>query len=325
MGQNHEIPLNSIMRCKLSIAIPAYNEAQNIPELRRRVTEVCDSLDMECEIVVCENGSEDSTFDELCKWQHSDSRLKIVQLSRNFHMEGGMMAALAHVTGDACVIMSADLQDPPELIPTMVEIWKSGYEHVYTVIKRRHGESRFRRIAAEVFYSVINRISDTPVPRNASDFRLVDKKMYEAFNALPEKFRMVRSVWGWIGFKSSFLEYERGARVAGKSSFNPFVTAGFAFRGVLASSLKPLKLIPVVGLLLSSLSFISLALGVVRALTAGVPFPGFGTITSLILALFGVLFLLLSVLAEYIGMTYLETRARPPYIERAVFGDYSNL
>jgi dolichol-phosphate mannosyltransferase len=161
---------------------------------------------------------------------------------------------------------------------------------------------------------MINKISDTPVPKNASDFRLVDRQMYEAFNSLPEKDRMVRAVWGWLGFSSASLEYERAPRTGGKSSFNPFVTAGFAVRGMFASSLKPLKIIPITGFLLSILSFAALVVNVVRILWDGVPSPGFGTITSLILLMFGLLFLMLSVIAEYIGMIYIETRARPSFI-----------
>jgi dolichol-phosphate mannosyltransferase len=200
------------------------------------------------------------------------------------------------------------------MIPEMIKRWRGGDDHVYTVITHRHGESKFRRVAAEIFYWMIDRISDTPVPRNASDFRLVDKQMYQAFNALPEKDRMVRAVWGWIGFKSASMEYERPARTGGTSSFNPFVTGAFAIRGMFASSLKPLKLIPIAGLILSGISFVALIVGVVRAFIDGVPSPGFGTVTSLILLMFGLLFLLLSVLAEYIGMIYIEARSRPTYI-----------
>ncbi len=300
----------------ISIAIPAYNEAENIPELWRRLTAMFQGLDNEYdfEVVVCENGSHDNSYEKLMEIRLTDSRLKIVRLSRNFHMEGGMLAALSKISGDACVIMSADLQDPPEMIPEMIKRWRSGDDHVYTVITHRHGESKFRRVAAEIFYWMIDRISDTPVPRNASDFRLVDKQMYEAFNALPEKDRMVRAVWGWIGFQSTSMEYERPARAGGTSSFNPFVTGAFAIRGMLASSLKPLKLIPIAGLILSAISFVALIFGIVRAFIEGVPSPGFGTITSLILLMFGILFLLLSVLAEYIGMIYTETRARPTFI-----------
>lgn len=302
----------------ISIAIPAYNESENVEELWSRLTAVFDEMQMQYdfEVVVCENGSKDDTNQKLLKISEEDDRLKVVQLSRNFHMEGGMLAALSRVAGDACVIMSADLQDPPEMIPEMIRRWRSGEDHVYTVITYRHGESRFRRIAAEVFYWMIDRISDTPVPRNASDFRLVDKQMYEAFNALPEKDRMVRAVWGWLGFTAGSMEYERPARAGGTSSFNPFVTGAFAIRGMLASSMTPLKLIPITALGLSMLTFLALALNVIRVLFEGVPSPGFGTVTSLLLLLFAILFLLLSILAEYIGMIYIETRARPTFIAR---------
>jgi dolichol-phosphate mannosyltransferase len=300
----------------ISVAIPAYNESSNLDELFERLRTVfqTNSDKYDFEIVVCENGSNDDSYAKLNAWRAIDSRIRIIRLSRNFHMEGGMMAALSDVRGDACVIMSADLQDPPEMISEMIQLWATGIDHVYTIISFRHGESRFRRIAAEIFYWMIDKVSDTPVPRNSSDFRLVDKQMYEAFNALPEKYRMVRAVWGWIGFHSASLTYERQPRVGGTSSFNPFVTAGFAIRGVLASSLKPLKIIPIMGILLSALSFISIILGAVQAVFRGVPFPGFGTITSLILLMFGLLFLMLSVIAEYVGMIYTETRSRPPFI-----------
>jgi dolichol-phosphate mannosyltransferase len=300
----------------ISVAIPAYNEASNLDELFQRLRAVfqTNSDKYDFEIIVCENGSKDDSYAKLNAWRAKDSRIRIIRLSRNFHMEGGMMAALSDVRGDACVIMSADLQDPPEMISEMIQLWANGIDHVYTIISFRHGESRFRRIAAEIFYWMIDKVSDTPVPRNSSDFRLVDKQMYEAFNALPEKYRMVRAVWGWIGFHSASLTYERQPRVGGTSSFNPFVTAGFAIRGVLASSLKPLKIIPIMGILLSALSFISIILGAVQAVFRGVPFPGFGTITSLILLMFGLLFLMLSVIAEYVGMIYTETRSRPPFI-----------
>jgi glycosyltransferase involved in cell wall biosynthesis len=300
----------------ISVAIPAYNEASNLDELFERLRSVfqVNSDKYDFEIVVCENGSKDDSYAKLKAWRAIDSRIRVIRLSRNFHMEGGMMAALSDVRGDACVIMSADLQDPPEMISEMIQLWATGIDHVYTIISFRHGESRFRRVAAEIFYWMIDKVSDTPVPRNSSDFRLVDKQMYEAFNALPEKYRMVRAVWGWIGFNSASLTYERQPRVGGTSSFNPFVTAGFAIRGVLASSLKPLKIIPIVGILLSLLSFVSIVLGAVQAVFRGVPFPGFGTITSLILLMFGLLFLMLSVIAEYVGMIYTETRSRPPFI-----------
>jgi glycosyltransferase involved in cell wall biosynthesis len=308
---------------KISIAIPAYNEEQNIPELATRIRSVFDEQlagRYELEVVVCENGSQDRTWDLLLDEQARDPRFKIVQLSRNFHMEGGMLAALAHVSGDACVIMSADLQDPPELIPKLIELWEAGNEIVYTVITKRHGESKFRQTAAQLFYWIINRASDTPVPRNASDFRLVDRAAYIAFNALPEKGRMVRATWGWLGFRTAGVEYERLARGGGESHFRILATAGFAFRGILGSSKWAFKVLPVLGLALSTLSFIGFIAIAVRALFFGVPFPGFGTIASITLLLFGLLFLLLGMLAEYLGMIFDEVRARPPFVVRKLEG-----
>jgi polyisoprenyl-phosphate glycosyltransferase len=306
----------------ISVAIPAYNESDNVDELARRLQAVFADLDdrYDFEVVVCENGSADDTYDKLLAIRKDDQRFKIVQLSRNFHMEGGMGAALMHVSGDACVIMSADLQDPPELIPTLIERWEAGYENVYTVITQRQGEGIARRAAAQVFYWLIDKISDTPVPRNASDFRMVDRNVYEAFNALPERNRMVRAMWGWLGFRSTGVEYVRAPRAGGTSKFRPLATAGFAIRGILASSFKLLKIIPVLGIALSMLSFLALTGIVIRALFFGVPFPGFGTLASLTLLLFGFLFLLLGMLSEYIGMTFNEVRGRPAFVVRDRLG-----
>lgn len=302
----------------ISVAIPAYNESANIEQLVRRLRKVFDELAelYDFEVVICENGSSDDTEDKIRVEMARDRRIKMIQLSRNFHMEGGMMAALSRVRGDACVIMSADLQDPPEMIPRMLELWKSGLDHVYSVITYRHGESKFRRIAAEIFYWLIEKVSDTPVPRNASDFRLVDRQLYEVFNALPEKNRMVRATWGWLGFRSVGIEYERPARAGGKSTFNPIVTAGFAVRGILASSLSPLKLMPILGGLFSTLSFLGVGVIAARALFFGVPFPGWGTLVCLNLLLFGFLFLGLGIVAEYVGMTFGEVRGRPSFVVR---------
>jgi len=305
-------------RSLVSIAIPAYNESENLEELFTRLRNVFTELEhrYDFEVVICENGSSDDSMERLVSMREIDPRIRIVQLSRNFHMEGGMMAALSKVQGDVCIIMSADLQDPPELIPRLLEQWECGFDHVYTVIKYRHGEGRVRRLAAQVFYWLINRVSETPVPRNASDFRLVSREMYLTFNALPERVRMVRALWGWIGFKSTSISYERAPRVRGASSFKVGVTTSFAVRGILSSSLSPLRVIPILGLSLSLLAFFGVVGIAIRAVFYGVPFAGFGTITALMLLMFGLLFLLLAILAEYLAMIFLETRGRPMFVER---------
>lgn len=306
----------------ISIAIPAYNEEKNLFELIERLQNVFSQLDEKYrfEVVICENGSSDSSFETLKVLHSRDERIKTIRLVRNFNMEGGMMAALAHVEGDACVIMSADLQDPPEMIPTLIEKWELGYENVYTVITKRHGEGIARRIAAQTFYWVMHKVSDHPVPRNASDFRLVSKAAYEAFNRMPERVRLIRAVWGWLGFRSFGIAYERPARRAGVSSFKPFVTAPYAIRAILGSSYTPLRLIPLVGFVISLLSFIAIGVMGFVWIWFGVPFPGFGSLVTLNLLMFGLVFLFMGIISEYVGVIHEEIRQRPSFLVAELIG-----
>ncbi len=306
----------------ISIVVPAYNEGECVDELARRLRLVFDQLQAryDFEVIIVENGSADDTYEKLLKIHEADPRFSVIQLSRNFLMEGGMIAGLDHARGDACVIMCADLQDPPELIPEFIALWEQGYENIYQVVTRREDNSLFRRIAAQMFYWTINKFSETPVPRNASDFRLVDRRAYEAFNALTERNRMVRSTWGWLGFRSIGVEHERPPRFGGSSTFSIITTANFAYRGILASSFKLLKLFPLIGFGLALISFVAMLWFVISALAFGVPFPGFGTLACLITLLFGLLFLFLGIVAEYVGMIFTETHNRPLYVIRTRHG-----
>jgi dolichol-phosphate mannosyltransferase len=314
--------LESRPRKLISIVTPCYDEGENVDELHRRLSVVFDQLAerYDFEVIAVENGSRDDTYEKLLAIRARDARVKIVQLSRNWQMEGGMTAGLAMATGDAAVIMASDLQDPPELIPRFVEKWEQGYENVYGVISRRPDESRFRRVASAAFYRIINSISETPVPRNASDFRLVDRKVYEAFNGLAERNRMVRAMWGFIGFRSVGVEHEREPRFGGKSKYRLLPIFDFAFRSILSYSYAPLKVFPLFGIACGVLSFIILIGFVVRVFLYGVPFDGFGTITSLVLLLFSMLFFFLGIVSEYVGMIYTETRRRPLFILRDTHG-----
>ena len=306
----------------ISIVVPAYNEGECVDELARRLRMIFDqeSERYEFEVVIVENGSVDDTYEKLLRIHAADPRFRVIQLSRNFLMEGGMIAGLDHVEGDACVIMCADLQDPPELIPEFLRLWEQGYEIIYQVVTSREDNSLFRSVAAQIFYWTIDKLSDTPVPRNASDFRLVDRRAYEAFNSLTERNRMVRSTWGWLGFRSIGVEHERPPRFGGHSTFSIITTANFAYRGILASSFKLLKLFPLVGFGLALISFLALIWFLVSAFAFGVPFPGFGTIACLIALLFGLLFLFLGILAEYIAMIFTEAHGRPLYVVRSRHG-----
>ena len=310
------------MKRLISVVTPLYNESENVEPLFRRLSAVFDGLAdrYEFEVIAVENGCIDDTYEKLCAVRARDNRWKIVQLSRNWLMEGGMTAGLAHARGDAAVIMAADLQDPPELIPQFIERWEAGYENIYGVISARPDESPFRRFATGWFYRIINMLSETPVPRNASDFRLVDRCAYEAFKRLPERNRMVRAMWGFLGFRSCGIEHERAPRHGGTSSFNYLTVAGFAIRGILSYSFMPLKVIPFFGMACAALSFVLLVGFVIRAFAFGVPFDGFGTIIAVTLMLFGFLFLFLGILSEYVGMIYAESRKRPAYIVRRLHG-----
>jgi dolichol-phosphate mannosyltransferase len=302
----------------ISVVVPAYNEGECVDELARRLKLVFDQMAVkyDFEVIIVENGSHDDTYEKLVKIHEADSRFTIIQLSRNFLMEGGMIAGLDHAKGDACVIMCADLQDPPELIPDFIGLWEQGYENIYQVVTNREDNSLFRRAAAQIFYWTIDKFSDSPVPRNASDFRLVDRNVYEAFNALTERNRMVRATWGWLGFRSIGVEHERPPRFGGVTNFKILTTADFAYRGILASSFKLLKVFPMLGFTLSLLSLLALVIIVVQALFFGVPFPGFGTLAALLVLLFGFLFFLMGILGEYVGMIFTETRERPLYVIR---------
>ncbi len=311
------------MKKTISVVIPAYNEQACVDELARRLRDVFDTAlrgHYDFEAIIVENGSNDDTFAKLIAVRAFDSRFKIIQLARNFGLDGGVTAGLAYACGDAAIVMCADLQDPPELIPAFIEKWEAGYENIYQIVTRRTDNSLFRRIAAGAFYWLINKLSSRPVPRNASDFRLVDRKMYEAFNKLPERNRMLRAMWGWLGFRAIGIEHERPPRFGGVSDFKTFKIVGFAITGILASSYTPLKIIPLFGVSLSFASFAILAAVVVRAFVFGVPFSGFGTIVGLMLMLFGLLFLFLGIVSEYVGMIYEEVRHRPTYVVRNEYG-----
>jgi len=307
---------------KISVVVPAYNEEDCVDELLRRLSLVSETLaaQFEMEFIVVENGSADSTFGKLLALRKRDPRLKVLRLSRNFGAEGAVTAGLRYATGDCAVIMSADLQDPPELIPQFVARWKQGYDNVYGVIERRTDEGLVRQVLTRVFYRLISSLNPQPVPENVSDFRLVSRVVYETLNRMNEKHRMLRTMWGWIGFKSTGLPYVRPARFGGKSTYALFGNINFAVHGILASSVTPLKLIPIFGLAVSSCSFALLGILAVRWIVFGVPFAGFGTIVALILCLFGFLSLFLGIISEYVGMIFEEVRERPHFVMAEAYG-----
>lgn len=305
----------------VSIVIPAYNEQDCIPELVRRLKLIFDSeKNFNFEVVIVENGSEDNSWEIIKRECLIDNRFKSIQLSRNFRMDGGLTAGLDFIHGDACILMTADLQDPPELIPDFLRMWESGWENVYGVLTRREGTGVIRNFNSKLFYWILGKLADGKIPKNASDFRLVDKKVYETVRGMSEKNRFVRGLFAWVGFKSIGVPIERPRRHAGESKAYSFQVLDLALKGIFANTYKPLRLITFIGLTLSIVSFLSLFPLVVMWVISGVPFAGFGTLVSLILFVIGALSLMLGIISEYVGLIYEETKGRPNFIVRDAIG-----
>jgi dolichol-phosphate mannosyltransferase len=299
----------------ISLVIPAYNEESCVDELASRLKAVFDSeMNYSWQAVIVENGSIDSTWIKLSKIAEDDPRFKIIRLSRNFKMDGGLTAGLDYISSDACILMSADLQDPPELIPTFLRKWEEGYENIYGIVSERQGTNLIRRFNSQLFYKIASKLSDGSIPKNASDFRLVDRKVYETVRRMTERNRFVRGLFAWVGFKSIGVPMTRPPRFAGVSNAHTFVVLELALKGIMANSYKPLRFISLFGLCLSLFSFLALFPMIIAWLFIGVPFAGFGTIVTLILFGIGIQSLMLGVVSEYIGLVYEEAKSRPNYV-----------
>jgi glycosyltransferase involved in cell wall biosynthesis len=299
----------------ISVIIPAYNEEDCVDELASRLKTVFDSeSNYSWQAVIVENGSIDSTWMKLSKIAEDDVRFKIIRLSRNFKMDGGLTAGLDYITSDACILMTADLQDPPELIPTFLRKWEEGYENIYGIVSERQGTHLIRRFNSYLFYKVASKLSDGSIPKNASDFRLVDKKVYETVRSMTERNRFVRGLFAWVGFKSIGVPMIRPPRFAGVSNAHTFAVLELALKGIMANSYKPLRFISLFGLSLSLFSFLALIPMMIAWLFIGVPFAGFGTIVTLILFGIGIQSLMLGVASEYIGLVYEEAKSRPNFV-----------
>ena len=299
----------------ISLIIPAYNEEDCVDELFNRLAAVfATEPTYDFEVVIVENGSIDTTWVKLQAIAEKDSRFKILKLSRNFRMDGGLTAGLDFIKGDACVLMTADLQDPPELIPQFLRYWEQGYENIFGVITKREGTGPIRTMNSKLFYWLAGKLTDGRIPRNASDFRLVDRKVYVAVKGMTERNRFVRGLFAWAGFNSIGVPMERPPRFGGVSNAHTLKVLDLAFKGIFAHSYKPLRLITVFGFILSGISFISIVPLFFLWLFVGVPFAGFGTLVGLFLLVFGIVSLMLGILSEYVGLIYEEVKARPNYV-----------
>jgi dolichol-phosphate mannosyltransferase len=303
------------MKKVISIVIPAFNEADCIDELALRLQGVFElETDYEFECIIVENGSTDKTFSMLMNVHQKDGRFKILQLARNFRMDGGLTAGLDYATGDACVLMTADLQDPPELIHEFLRHWEQGYENIFGIVTKREGTGPIRRFNSRLFYLLAHSLTNGRVTRNASDFRLVDRKVYEVVRQMDERNRFVRGLFSWVGFKSIGVPMVRPPRFGGVSKAHTFKVIDLALKGIFAHSYTPLRFISLFGLMVSVGSLVATTWFAALAIFTGVPFPGFGTLLSVLLLGIGVISLILGVIGEYVALIYEEVKRRPNYV-----------
>jgi polyisoprenyl-phosphate glycosyltransferase len=306
---------------RIDIIIPAYNEEACVNELASRLSEVFSIENLyDFNVILVENGSLDSTWEKCKKIAENDTRFKVLKLARNFRMDGGLTAGLNFATGDACIFMTADLQDPPEVISDFLRKWEEGYQNIYGLITSRKTSKILRRINSRLFYFIANKFAKDYIISGVSDFRLMDKKAYEALRSMPENNRFMRAMSAWVGFKSYGIKIDRPARFGGKSNANTFKVIDLAIKGILAFSNIPLRIGTIFGIMIFILSWITLPLFTYVWIVKGVPFAGFGTIISIFLVLFSTLTVIVSLIGEYVGLIYEEVKMRPKFIVESTIG-----
>ncbi len=299
---------------KISILIPAYNEQEVLPILFERLASLADSQkNYQFEFLFVNDGSRDDTLPIIQQQAAKDERVAYVNLSRNFGKEIAMIAGLDHVSGDATVIIDADLQDPPELIPEMIALWEQGYDDVYAKRKSRAGESIIKRKTSEWFYAILQKSTHIPIQKDTGDFRLLDRRCVEALRQFRESGRYTKGMFSWIGYKKKELLYDRDPRAAGTTKWNYPKLINFAIDGITSFTTAPLRLSSYFGFVVSFGAFIYIIYLLVRPLFGVSTGDGYSSLMAVILFLGGVQLLSLGVIGEYIGRIFNESKRRPLY------------
>lgn len=308
---------------RLTVVVAAFNEAETLPLLHPRVTAVLDDLageGVEGHLLYVDDGSHDGTWAVLEALAAADPRVSALRLSRNFGKEAALTAGLDQVREGAALILDADGQDPPELIPQFVAKWREGYDDVHGTRTAREGEGWFKRATAHGFYRVMQRLSKTPIPSDTGDFRLLSPRALAALRQLRERHRFMKGLFGWVGFRQVAIPYRRAPRLAGRTKFNAWKLWNFALEGVTSFSTAPLRVATYLGLLTAALAFVYAAWIVVKALLWGDPVAGWPTMMTVILLLGGVQLMALGTIGEYLGRLYVESKRRPLYLVECLVG-----
>lgn len=304
----------------ISLVVPMYNESKVIDTFFNRVQPILDGINQSWEIICVNDGSKDTTIEDLKKHSNRDPRIKVIDFARNFGKEAALTAGLDYATGQLVIPIDADLQDPPELIPEMVGKWKEGYKVVLATRKQRAGETFMKKFTASMFYKFIGKISDHNIPANTGDFRLLDRQVVEAIKQLPERSRFMKGILSWPGFKTVTIYFDRDARAAGVSAWSFWKLWQFALDGIFAFTSAPLKVWTYIGLFISMISFIYAVFLIFNTLMQGVDVPGYASLMVVMLFLGGIQLISLGVIGEYISRIYRETKQRPIYIVNEKFG-----
>lgn len=310
------------MKKLISIVTPIFNEEENVKELYIKLKDLMDSeKGYNFEIIAVEHGSTDNSLVKLITIRRKDKRVKILQLSKNFgYADFGISAGLNYAKGDSAIIIMADLQEPPELISKFIRKWEEGYEIVYGIVKERPGSSFTRKVSSILFYKVLNKMTGNLFPENVSDFRLIDKKVYQVVNDMPERNRFLRGMIIWTGFNQIGIPFKRKVRYAGVSKANFLTVLTVAANGIFSFSYLPLKIVTFLGFFLSVVSFLMIVFQITLFIIFGRGAQGISTVVILVSFLFGMLFLILGIIGEYLARIYDEVKQRPNFIVKNKIG-----
>ena len=303
-------------RRSLTVVVAAHDEEEALPLLHPRIAAALAGLDLDARVLYVDDGSRDRTWEVLCDIAAQDPRVALLRLSRNFGKELALTAGLDQVDSDAAVILDADGQDPPELLPEFVAHWRAGADVVYGRRSSRRSDTWLKRSSARAFYRVVNQLSDTDIPADAGDFRLVSRRVLDALRALRERQRFMKGLFAWVGYKQVAVDYERPARLAGRSKFDYWRLWNFALEGITGFSTAPLRVATYIGLASALLAFGYGGWIVFKTLRWGEPVAGWPTMMAVVLFLGGVQLMALGVIGEYLGRLFIESKQRPLYLVR---------
>lgn len=303
------------MMKQITILIPCYNEESNIDFLYERLKKIITAIpDYSFQILLVNDGSKDNTLTKMHELHEMDNSVSYISLSRNFGKENAMLAGLDYAEGDAVILMDADLQDPPELIPRMIAEWEKGYDDVYARRRSRAGETWLKKVTAYWYYRILRKFADIDIPADVGDFRLLDRQAVDALCSLRERQRYTKGLFSWIGYNKKELLFDRDPRASGNSKMNFFKLFGLAVDGITSFSVAPLRLASILGLLISTVAFFYLLFVIVKTLLFGDPVAGYPSMISIILFMGGIQLIVLGIIGEYVGRIFNEAKRRPDYL-----------